>query len=219
MSMITRRQGGVFAALAFAAAIFSAALPFTGAAQAATPAESYVQDNVQKGLTILNNGALSETQKRDQFRSFLESLIDMPRIAGFTLGAAKRTASKGDLDAFTGAFRDYAEAVYESRLSQYAGQSLKVTGSTQRAENDFIVNTAVVDPKAKSGDQPITVSFRVSNSTGKYSVIDASVEGVWLAIEQRDQFTAFLAQHNNSIPQLIDHLKKLTDALRNPKKS
>ena len=55
-------------------------------ALAATPAEAYVQQNVQKGLTILNNHSISDSQRRSQFRDFLTGLTDIRRIAVFTLG-------------------------------------------------------------------------------------------------------------------------------------
>jgi ABC-type transporter MlaC component len=41
-------------------------------------------------------------------------------------------------------------------------------------------------------------------------IVDFSVAGMWLAPEERDQFTAFLNQNGGSIPALIAHL----DALR-----
>ena len=40
-------------------------------------------------------------------------------------------------------------------------------------------------------------------------MIDFSVAGIWLAIEERDQFSAFLGQNNGSIPTLISHLREL----------
>jgi len=41
-----------------------------------------------------------------------------------------------------------------------------------------------------------------------------SVAGVWLSIEERDQFSAFLSQHNASIPALIQHLNQQTAQLK-----
>ncbi|MEI9930026.1 MAG: hypothetical protein WDM89_05575 [Rhizomicrobium sp.] len=35
-----------------------------------------------------------------------------------------------------------------------------------------------------------------------------------LAIEERDQFSAFLSQHNGSVPALIQHLNQLTAQYR-----
>jgi len=189
-----------------------------GAAQAATPtpAEIYVQENVQRGLSILNNHSIPDAQRRTEFREFLTSLTDIKRIALFTLGAARRTASPADVDTFVNAFRDYAVAVYESRLNQYAGQSLRVTGSVERSPGDYVVNTVMVDPTGRTnGQDPIKVDFRVVEDEGKFVVIDASIVGVWLAIEERDQFTSFLQQNNNNVPSLAQHLETLTTQLRN----
>lgn len=186
-----------------------------GPAAAATPAEAYVQQNVQRGLSILNNHSLSDAQRRSEFREFLTSLTDIRRIALFTLGAARRTSSPAEVDAFVNAFREYAVAVYELRLNQYAGQSLRVTGSTEGRPGDYVVNTVMVDPNGKTnGQDPISVDFRVEQDNGKFVVIDASIVGVWLAIEERDQFTAFLQQNNNNIGALISHLDQLTQQLR-----
>lgn len=202
------------------ASFLAASLAFlwlgTSMAQATTPAEAYVQENVQRGLTILNNHGISDAQRRAQFREFLTSLTDIRRIALFTLGAARRTASPGDVDAFVNSFREYAVAVYEARLNQYAGQYLRVTGSTERNEGDYIVTTVLVDPNGKSnGQDPIEVDFRVLNDQGRFVVIDVSIVGVWLALEERDQFTGFLQQNNNNLHALIQHLQALTAQLRN----
>jgi ABC-type transporter MlaC component len=45
-------------------------------------------------------------------------------------------------------------------------------------------------------------------------VVDASVMGVWLAIQERDQFTSFLAQHNNDVKALTADLLKRAANIR-----
>lgn len=192
----------------------SAAL-FTGPAFAASPAEDFVQQNIHKGLDLLNNKQLSAEQRRTQFESFLLGLTDMKRIADFTLGQYRRTASPQDLAAFENAFQNYAVAVYQSYFSKYAGQSLKVTGSQARSQDDFIVATQLIDPGDKSGQQPLEVDFRVRTDSGKTVVVDFSVAGIWLALEERDQFTAFLGQNNGNINTLIAHLSDLAKQFRN----
>jgi phospholipid transport system substrate-binding protein len=201
---------------AWAVALMASMALFGQPALAETPAENYVRANVQRGLGILNNHGLPDAQRRAEFRDFLTSLTDIRRIAMFTLGAARRTASPPDTEAFVNAFRNYAVAVYESRLTAYAGQSLKVTSSTVHAANDYIVSTVLVDPTGKtdSGGGPIEVDFRVLYDNGRYVVIDVSIAGVWLAIEERDQFSSFLEENNDSLPALITHLNALTQRLR-----
>lgn len=193
------------AAMALAAAPLLAA----GPAMAADPATTFVNDNIQKGLAILNNKALSPDQKRTQFEHLLLGLVDVRRIAVFTLGQYRRSTSPADVDAFVAAFRDYAVAAYQSYFAKYSSQTLKVTGSTQRAPTDYIVTTQMIDTKDSSGRPPLEVDFRVRTDTGKPVLVDVAVAGVWLSLEQRDQFTAFLGQNNGNIHALIGHLSEL----------
>jgi phospholipid transport system substrate-binding protein len=175
---------------------------------AADPAESFVSANIQRGLALLNNKTLTATQRRDQFEQFLLNLTDVKRIADFTLGQYRRSASPGDVQAFEVAFQNYAVAVYQFYFSKYSGQTLKVTSSTLRAPTDYIVATQLIDP-AKSGQQPLEVSFRVRTDGPRPVVTDVSVEGVWLSLQQRDQFVAFLGQNNGNVRLLITHLSEL----------
>ncbi len=187
------------------AGLFAAGTP----AMAASGAEAFVQANVGKGLGILNDKSVSTEQRRVQFQQFILGLTDMRRIANFTLGQYKRTATPAEQDQFAAAFQAYATAVYQSYFSKYSGQTLRVTGSQVRQPGDTIVTTQMIDPSDHSGQQPLEVDFRVLGDGGKYVVIDFSVAGIWLAIEERDQFSSFLGQNNGSIATLVSHLHDL----------
>jgi phospholipid transport system substrate-binding protein len=196
--------------------LFSALMLFAAAglmappasAAAANPAEAFVQQNIDKGYMILNNASLPDDQRRMQFRNFMLGLTDVKRIGMFTLGQYANSASKADIDAFNAAFTDYAVAVYESRLGKYKGQSLKVTGSDQRAPDDVVVNADVVNPAAPPNAPIIKAAFRVrKTSDGKPIITDMQVEGIWLALSQRSDFTGFLQQHGGNVSALTDNLK------------
>jgi phospholipid transport system substrate-binding protein len=190
------------------------AAPFLAApAMAADPAETFVSDNIQKGLALLNNKTLAPAAKRDQFEQFLTNLTDLKRIADFTLGQYRRSATPADVAAFEGAFQNYAVSVYQYYFSKYSGQTLKVLDSTQRAPTDYIVSTQLIDP-AKSGQKPLEISFRVRTDGARPVVTDVSVEGVWLSLQQRDQFVAFLGQNNGNVKLLISHLAELSKQFR-----
>jgi len=186
------------------------------AAPAANPAEAFVQENIERGYGILNSTTLSDEQRRSQFRDFILSLTDSRRIGMFTLGPYANSASKEDVEAFISAFNEYAVAVYESRLSKYKGQTLRVTGSVQRAADDVVVNTDVVSPGAPPNAQPLKAAFRVrKTSDGRPIVTDIQVEGVWLALSQRSDFTGFLQQHSGRVADLTTDLQRQTQLLRN----
>jgi phospholipid transport system substrate-binding protein len=183
------------------------AILFAPSAFAATPAEGFVQQNIDKGYTILNSASLPADQRHLQFRNFMLGITDTNRIALFTLGQYANGASKADLDAFKNAFTDYAVAAYESLLSNYKGVTLKVTGSTERAADDIVVNADLVNPNATNNAQPIKAGFRLRKTAdGRLIVTDMQVEGIWLALLQRSDFTGFLQQHRGSIAALTDQL-------------
>ncbi|HKY17711.1 MAG TPA: hypothetical protein VJL82_02165, partial [Rhizomicrobium sp.] len=66
---------------------------------AANVAEAFVDDNIHKGLDILRDKRLSTIQRRDQFETLLLGLVDVRRIALFTLGQYRRTAPPEDIEA------------------------------------------------------------------------------------------------------------------------
>ncbi|GAA0527032.1 phospholipid transport system substrate-binding protein [Rhizomicrobium palustre] len=188
---------------AFVLVLGTAAAP----ALAATPAEQYITDNVQKGMGILNNTQLSKDQRKTEFQGFLLSLTDISAIGRYTLGQYRRTASPEDLTAFEAAFKDYALAVYQSYFAKYSGQSLKVTGSTPLSADETVVKSVTVDPKKPSA-KPFEVQFRVQNNGGKMVVVDFSVEGVWIRELERNDFTSYLGQHNGDVKALTAMLKQ-----------
>lgn len=193
----------------FVAAFFALFL-VTGGALAASQAEQFVNENVQKGMAVLMNKSLSKDQRRDQFKDQLMGLVDLRRIADYTLGQYRRGANQGELAAFEAAYKEYAEAVYQSYFDKFSGQTLQVTGSSALSGAEAIVKTIMVDPTKKSVKKPLSVSFRIAAMGGKFTITDISVEGVWLRQTQRDDFTSFLGQNGGDIKALIGVLKNKT---------
>jgi phospholipid transport system substrate-binding protein len=178
----------------------------------ATPAtEAFIQQNFDKGYMILNTTSLSDAQRREQFRALLLGLAASRRIALFTLGSYAPGAAPPAVDAFVEAFTNYSVAVYEKGLNRYAGQALKVTGSLDRAADDSVVEAELVSPNPSNG-QLIKIAFRVRRSeTGGPTITDILIEGVSLAATERDEFTAYLQQHNGSIPELTKRLDAMAE--------
>jgi phospholipid transport system substrate-binding protein len=205
---LTRRAVLVSATLA---APLLAARP---ALAAANVAETFVDENIHKGLDILRDKKLNVTQRRDQFETLLLGLVDVRRIALFTLGQYRRTAPPEDIEAFVNAFKNYAAAAYQSYFAKYTNQTLKVSGSTKRSDTDYIVQTLLVDPN--SSQPPAEVDFRIRTDTGKPVLVDVAYQGIWLSLEQRDQFVAFLGQNNGNVRTLIAHLSELAVNLAKP---
>src|SRR3974377_7902 len=98
---VENRAGAFLAGVLFMLATLAASAP----ARAEGTAENFVASNVQRGLSILNNHSIPDIERRREFREFLTSLTDIRRIALFTLGPARRTATPEETDQFVNAFR------------------------------------------------------------------------------------------------------------------
>ena len=201
------------AVLLIAFSIAAGALaPSLSHAASSNPAETFVQQSIDKVFAILNDASDSEQQRRTQFRGFMLLLTDTHRIGAFTLGRYANDTSTENLAAFESAFTDYLVAVYEARLTNYRGQTVRVSGSTARSEDDVVVNADVVNPKTQSPG--IKAAFRVRKTLdGRSVVTDIQIEGVWLALSERSEFTAFLQQHSGRIEDLISELRRQTQTL------
>ena len=186
--------------------------PPAAQAAAVNPAEGFVQENLDRAFTILNNTELSTEQRYMQFRAHILSLMDARRIGMFTLGAFARNTSNEDLEAFIAAFSDYTVGfIYGAGFAQTRGQTPKVTGSVQRAADDVIVNCEVAGLNSQNAQSIYKVAFRVRRAAeGRSVVTDLQVEGVWLALLQRSDFGSFLSQHGGRVPELTADLRRLT---------
>lgn len=185
-----------------------AAFVSTAPARADADAEAFAQRLIDQGVGILRETA--NPARRAKFRDFITQYADARKTALFTLGAYGRAASDADKNAFVIAFKDYATAVYESRLDRYKGETLKVVGSVDNKPGDITVNMIVAGSNTPN---PLRVAFRLNGGNNNYKFIDIQVEGIWLSIDQRDQFAAFLAQHNGDVPALTAHLQAQTQQL------
>jgi phospholipid transport system substrate-binding protein len=176
---------------------------FAPAAWCANAGEIFVNGNIQAGFNILNDQGASPAQRRERFAAFLLGLTDVKRVALFLLGRYAAGATQADLDAYVSAYQDYVLTLYQSYFALYAGQSLHVTSSRERAPGDFVVTTNVVG----ANSTPTEIDFRVRTDGPAPVLVDLGVGGVWLALAQRDQFLAVLAQNNGNIKALIANLR------------
>jgi phospholipid transport system substrate-binding protein len=185
----------------------------TGAKSAAgTAAEGFVQASIDRGYAILNNKQLSANDRQVQFREFLNSITDAKRVALFTLGNFARNASERDIERFLAAYEEFAAAMYQGYFDWYTGQSLRVVNSVVRSSDDVVVYADVIGP---NGVPQFKVGFRVrKDSTQRAIVTDFQFEGVWLALNQRADFTAFLQQNRGDFTALSAELDKRTQRFR-----
>lgn len=172
---------------------------------AARDDEDFVRVKANEALAILGNTAFDKATNAVRFREFVEEISDVPRVARFVLGKYARGADPEKLNNFTEAFRTYASGIYESRLGDFGGELFIVTGSQDRNPNDSVVSTTVSGGQLQ---EPVNVYWRIQTRNGKKQVLDVQVFGIWLALHQRNEITAVIANNNGDINAAVDVLKK-----------
>jgi len=175
-------------------------------------AEQYIQAVLDEAEPYLT--AEDQTVQLEGIEQLVDQHVDMRRVALFALGQYARRISDEQKAVYLPLFKEYATAVYQNALSNYAGEKLQVTGSVDRSERDIIVNSKVIDAAPSSSLNNLKVHWRVyRNRDGVMSVVDAGADNVWLAIEQRSQFTSIIA-NNGGPPAGFDALNvELQDQL------
>ena len=199
------RRGANAALLAFfgAVAIGGPALAQNSARDAG--AEAFVQTKAQRVITVLANKSMSDAQKTQVFHQAVDELADVPRITNFVLGKYARTITPEQRARFTPVFRAYAENVYQSRIDDYRGEQLKVVGSVVNKPGDVTVKTLISGGQIT---QPLPVSWRVLGGGQTWKVVDVQFKGIWLAINQQQDFVSTIDNAGGNIDVLINQLQK-----------
>lgn len=172
-------------------------------APADVPAEQFVRQLISEGFSILRDEGLSTGSRQTKFHQFIVGHVDAQRTAMFTLGVYRRNASEETLARFVAAFRDYSTAIYETRLDDYKNATMTVVSSMENKRGDI---TVIASAEDKSLREPLSVGFRLANSSDRFKIIDVQVAGIWLSVEQREQFGALLSRNGGDIDRLTEEL-------------
>lgn len=175
--------------------------------RAAGDPTSFISDLGSKAINVLTSTA-SETERERQFRVLFEQSFDLQSIARFVLGQYWRTANETQRQEFTKLFETYVIHAYTVRFNAYAGQQLKVGSARPEGDNGALVQSEIALP---NGSQPpVKVDWRVSNEGGNYKITDVTVEGVSMALTERQEFASVIQRGGGQIEALLKVLREKT---------
>lgn len=170
-----------------------------------TGAQEFVERESDYALQVLSDDALALADKQERFRDFVDRVADVDRISRFVLGKYRNAGTPEEIAEFKVLFREYAIGIYEEQLGRYNGEGASLKTAVPRGKDEYIVTT-IVDGGAL--EEPVEVNWRVSERGGEYRVLDVEAFGIWLAIQQKDDFEAFIGQNGRSISALNDELRR-----------
>jgi phospholipid transport system substrate-binding protein len=167
-------------------------------------AQKVVDQLGQAAIQVMANTTLSESAKKQAFKTLLSQNFDMPTIARFAIGKYWRTATQTQKMTYLDLFQKMVIDVYTARFNKYSGQTFEVVDSRLDSSGDVVVTSRLQSPNTP----PVSVEWRMRPKGASYRVIDVMVEGVSMAVTQRQDFAGVIQQGGGTVESLLDYLKK-----------
>ena len=174
----------------------------------ATDAEAFMSGVLNKA-----NRAMAENNPDRQLAE-IDELVrqygDLRRTGRFTLGQYARQMTREQAAQFYPLFQQYATNIYHEILANYTGERLAVSNAIVRSQRDVIINSKIVASNTSSLEGAV-VQWRLYRTPDGFKVVDAGADNIWLAIEQRSQFTSIIANNGGGtkgITALINQLRE-----------
>jgi phospholipid transport system substrate-binding protein len=186
-----------------ATATLLAAMPFPALALTADAAKTLVDKTVADINGIINSGKSEGAMLKD-FERLFTRYADVPTIARSVLGTAARSASKGQLSAYTKAFQGYISRKYGRRFREFQGGQIDVAEARAVKSYFEVISTARLQ-----GESPFEVRWHVSDKSGKSLFFNIIIEGVNMLSSERTEMGALLDQRGGDLDRLIVDLKSL----------
>ncbi len=191
--------------LAFFAPSVMAESTVSVSANSEQEALNFVKATAEKGLTFLSKPNSTESEKKAEFKTLLNSSFDMDSIARFSLGRYWNTANSGQQKEYVSLFKKMVINVYTQRFGDYKGQKFEVKSARPVGNGDVLVMSQIIPV---DGSDAIQVDWRVRNKSGKLKIVDVLVAGVSMSVTQRSDFSSVIQRGGGTIDVLIDHLKQ-----------
>ena len=151
--------------------------------------------------TVINSGK-SETAMYGDFERIFARYADVSAIARSALGPASRSASPGQMKAFTTAYQGYIGRKYGRRFREFIGGRIEVVDAKPLKSYFEVISVAHLQ-----GEAPFDLRWHVSNKSGRDLFFNIIIEGVNMLASEREEVGAMLKKRGGDIDALIADLK------------
>jgi phospholipid transport system substrate-binding protein len=182
-----------------------AALAGAGPAVAAADAAGFVNDLGKRAVDVLTSTG-SQAEREQQFKKLFEEGFDIDALSRFVLGPYWRTATPEQQQEFEKLFRDYEVHSYTVRFNEYSGQKLKVTGGRKEGDSAELVQSQIAQPDGSK--PPVNVDWRVNKKGSDYKIADVIIDGISMAVTERQQFASVIQRNNGQLDALLKLLRE-----------
>ena len=192
---------------AFLSGILAAGLVLSGRpgiADANVSPSEFIASLGDRAVSALTGSQLSREERETRFRELLETHFDVPAIGKFVLGRYWRAATDEEKQEFLKLFEELLVKSYARRFAEYSGESFEVRNVRNEGNGESLVQSLVVRPNAEN----IRVDWRLRSDNSDFRILDVIVEGLSMAVTQRDEFASVIQSKGGKVAGLIDVLRQ-----------
>ena len=187
----------IFSRRAALGAVVSLAVA-TGAAHAST-ATDFVNSFGSRLAAVVNSGK-SLDEKKKEVLPLLKENVDITGIGRYCLGKYWRTATPAQRDKYISLFDQVLVNTITDQIGNYKGVSFRVTTTT--TPDGERVNALIDRP----GQPEVNMQLIIGGNPPK--VVDMYGEGASLRMNQRSDYSSYLARHNGDVDALNAALER-----------
>lgn len=204
--MNVKRSAFPVAALLFA--ILAAWMPAVAAPKEKSP-ERFIQSLADEALSLLNTKGDNLAGREDRFRAMLRDQFLMENIGRFVVGNHWREMSPQQQAEYQKLFEEWVLKTYSRRLGGYSGERFRVINAVPATRDDVFVRSEI---EGGHNTAAVKCDWRVRPVDGSFKIVDVVVEGVSMAVTQKQEFGAILARDgvDGLIGMLRDRLAQMS---------
>jgi len=153
-------------------------------------AKAFIQKLADDALAVWRNPTLTEEERRAEFRELLHEGFAIDFLSKLILGRHRNSATPEQLETYNELFAPFMVNSFASRIGDYSNEEFKVNQAAPAGRRDIFVRTDVLRPNAES----IKIDWRVRDTGSEFKIVDVKLEGISMAITQRDEFSEIISQ-------------------------
>ncbi len=145
---------------------------------------------------MMSDPSLTAGDREREFARILNEDCDLTRVAHYVLGSYFASANDADRQQFDGLFQRWVTRMFAGKIGRFNAASMTVKGVEQGA------GSAIVTTEIANGNHPIRIDWRVSGDSTRYRIVDVAMEGISMALVEREEIGDVIRRNGGTVAGL-----------------
>lgn len=154
--------------------------------------EVFISDLSSRTLKVIESKE-AENKKVAKLEKIFVNAVDIQWMAKFAIAKIWKSMTNTQKDEYLKAYRHYLIKTYVPRFKEYNNQVIKITGSKDIGNDQYIVSTQILSVKGPE-KTTINVGYRCKKSDSDFKIRDITGEDFSLLSTQRSEFSSVVAK-------------------------